>query len=380
MAFRIWPSTLERLLPSASDVWLAAALGLGPMGLILLAPAAPLYRPTDGLALALVVASASALAWRRVAPLPVAATTAALVVVNAAIGYPVAAVQWPVWIALYTCFAWRGWGTRAGALVVTASGIAGYAYFNRGPVGAVELASITLCVLVATIFGEAVRSRRAYAAAIEARLQAERRERAMLAEQAVQEERARWARDLHDAVGHAVNVMVMQAGVGRRVFADNPAFAQDALRRIETVGRSALAELDRLLRSEGGQAEGGAADDLVTLVEHVRSTGRVVDLHIDEVELPPSAWHALHRIVQEALTNALKHSHGPIRVSVWHRDDRVVVEVFTGGDEVPDPVPGRGLINMRERARLEGGDFTAGPVPGGFRVTANLPVRAVVTA
>jgi signal transduction histidine kinase len=373
-------ATLNRRRPTASDAWLAAALGFGPMGLTLLAPAGPLFRSADAVAVALVTASAFALAWRRVAPLPVTATTATIVVVNAAAGYPVAAVQWPVWIALYTCFAWRGWGTRAGALAVTGLGVAGYAYFNRGPVGGVELSSITLCVLVATIFGEAVRSRRAYAAAIEERLHGERRERAMLAERAVQEERVRWARDLHDAVGHAVNVMVMQAGVGRRVFADNPAFAQDALRHIETVGRSALAELDRLLRSEGGQAEGGTAEDLVTLVEHVRSTGRAVDLHIDPVELPPSAWRALHRIAQEALTNALKHSHGPIRLSVSQHGDRVTIEVFNSDDGALDPVPGRGLINMRERARLEGGDFSAGPVTSGFLVTANLPVRAAVTA
>jgi signal transduction histidine kinase len=242
------------------------------------------------------------------------------------------------------------------------------------------LSSITLCVLVATITGEAVRSRRAYATAIEARLDGERRERAMLAERAVQEERARWARDLHDAVGHAVNVMVMQAGVGRRVFADNPAFAQDALRHIETVGRSALTELDRLLRTEGGQAQGGTVDDLVTLVEHVRATGREVELQLPVVELPSSTWRALHRIAQEALTNALKHGHGPIRLSVDQRDDQIGVEIFSAADGTDDPVPGRGLINMQERARLEGGDFAAGPVPGGFRVRASLPTRTPVTS
>ena len=366
--------------PTASDALLAAALGLGPMGFSLLAPSGPQFRPIDGVAVALMVASALALVWRRVAPLPVAATTAAIVVGNAAAGYPVTAVQWPVWIALYTCFAWWGWGTRVAALSFTGFGIAGYAFFNRGPVGPAELSSITLCVLVGTITGEAVRSRRAYAAAIEARLEGERRERAMLADRAVQEERVRWARDLHDAVGHAVNVMVMQAGVGRRVFAENPAFAQDALRHIETVGRSALAELDRLLRSEGGQAESGTAEDLVTLFEHVRSTGRALEVHMADVRLPPSAWRALHRIVQEAMTNALKHSHGPIQVSVGQDDHRVTVEIFNGSDSADEPVPGRGLINMSERARLEGGDFSAGPAPGGFRVMASLPTPALVTS
>src|SRR5690606_28951312 len=167
-------------------------------------------------------------------------------------------------------FAWSGWSRRTVALAVTALGVAGYAVFNRAPVGPAELASISLSVLVATIAGDAMRSRRAHAAAIEARLASERRERAVLAEQAVQEERIRWARDLHDAVGHGVNVMVLQASVARRLFAETPSFAREALRHIETVGREALAELDRLLRSEGGSADGstpedGTAEDLLAL-------------------------------------------------------------------------------------------------------------------
>ncbi|MBX6748956.1 MAG: histidine kinase [Micromonosporaceae bacterium] len=367
--------------PTLGDAGLAFALAVGPMSLSLLVPKGPEFRGVDAFAVALVVASALALAWRRRAPLPVLAITAAVVVVNAVAGYPVAAVQWPVWIALYTCFAWSGWGVRAAALAVTGLGIVGYLQFNRGAVGAAELASISLSVLVATVTGEAVRSRRAYAAAIEARLDSERRERAVLAERAVQDERIRWARDLHDAVGHAVNVMVMQAGVARRLFADNPTFAQEALGHIETVGRQALDELDRLLRSEGGPEDGGTAEDLGALVERVRSTGREVDLHASPVQLRPSASRALYRIVQEAVTNALKHSDGRIRIDVGQAGDRVTVEVYNGGGEANGgersaaPTPGRGLINMRERARLEGGDFEAGPVVGGFRVRATLPAR-----
>jgi signal transduction histidine kinase len=367
--------------PTLADAGLAFALAVGPMSLSLLVPKGPEFREVDAFAVALMVASALTLAWRRRAPLPVLATTAAIVVVNAAAGYPVAAVQWPVWIALYTCFAWSGWGVRAAALAVTGLGIAGYLQFNRGPVGAAELASVSLSVLVATVTGEAIRSRRAHAAAIEARLDSERRERAMLAERAVQDERIRWARELHDAVGHAVTVMVMQAGVARRLFTDNPAFAQGALHHIETVGRQALAELDRLLRSEAGPEDGGTVEDLVTLAERVRSAGREIDLNLAPVELSPSASRALYRIVQEAVTNALKHSDGRIRLDVRPAGERVTVEVHSDGPDASGgggsaaPTTGRGLINMRERARLEGGDFEAGPVAGGFRVRATLPAR-----
>jgi signal transduction histidine kinase len=98
------------------------------------------------------------------------------------------------------------------------------------------------------------------------------------------------------------------------------------------------------------------------------------------VRLSPSASRALHRIVQEAVTNALKHGVGPIRVEVSQQDADVCVEIFNSGATLDVPVPGRGLINMRERARLEGGDFSAGPVPGGFRVRASLPAPALVTS
>jgi signal transduction histidine kinase len=365
--------------PTLADVGLAAALAVGPMGLSLLVSKGPEFRPVDGFAVALVVASAAAVAWRRRAPLPVLTITAAIVVVNAVAGYPVLAVQWPVWIALYTCFAWSSWRVRVAAVVVTGLGIAGYMYFNPVPVGANDLASISLSVLVAIVTGEAACSRRAYAAEIEARLDSERRERAMMAERAVQDERLRWARDLHDAVGHAVNVMVMQAGVARRVFAENPGFAQEALRHIESVGREALDELDRLLRSEGGlDDDGGTVEDLVALVERVRSAGRGIDLDLAPVCLSPSASRALYRVVQEAVTNALKHSHGHIQITVRPDGERVAVEVYNsaaGGEVGAASTPGRGLINMRERVRLEGGDFEAGPVAGGFRVRATLPAR-----
>ncbi|MBB4918871.1 sensor histidine kinase [Streptosporangium saharense] len=210
----------------------------------------------------------------------------------------------------------------------------------------------------------------------------EARERVALAEQVLLQERARLAGELHDALGHAVNVMVMQAGVGRRVFAENPAFGHEALGHIETLGRGALDELDRLLRVLDPVRDGtDRADvdpttaDLAQLAGWVRAAGRELDLDIGEVDLPASGARAVYRITQEAVTNALRHTaEGRIRIDLTQTGDRVLLEVTNEGDGFPEPVPGRGLVNMRERARLEGGDLEAGPVAGGFGVRAVLPV------
>jgi signal transduction histidine kinase len=182
--------------------------------------------------------------------------------------------------------------------------------------------------------------------------------------------------------------MVMQAGVGRRVFGDNPGFAREALGSIETVGRTALDELDRLLRvlqPHERKARAGpfapTVADLAELADRIRATGRPVELTADGVHLSAGAARALYRIVQEALTNAVRHTAaGRIRVEVAQVADRVHLDVTNEAPGLPDPVPGRGLVNMRERARLEGGDLEAGPVEGGFRVHAVLPAGTAVPA
>jgi signal transduction histidine kinase len=165
------------------------------------------------------------------------------------------------------------------------------------------------------------------------------------------------------------------------VFAENPGFAQEALSSIETVGRAALEELNRLLKvlhpDERGSGEPFAPTvaDLEQLADRIRSTGRQVELRTTALELAPPAARAVYRIVQEALTNAVKHtSGGRIRVDVGQHGPEVTLEVVNECDGPSEPVPGHGLVNMRERARLEGGELEAGPVDGGFRVRAVLPV------
>jgi signal transduction histidine kinase len=341
-------------------MWAAGSAALGAAAAALVGSAPP-YRPVDALALGLPAASGLVLAWRHVAPLPVLAAASLLVVANAAAGFPVTVVQWPVWIALLTCFALLAGRRRVVAVALTLVGVAGWAVLDRGPLGAAQLFWVAMVVGIAIAGGDAVRSRRRRADAEQARVLAE--------------ERATLARELHDALGHAVNVMVVQAGVGRRVFAENPGFAREALGHIETVGRDALVELDRLLRVVHPDDDVRPLD-LTGLARRVRAAGRDVRLTAGEVRLSASATRAAHRIVQEAVTNALRHTDsGRIDVQVAQVGDVVELEVANEAADLAAPTPGHGLVNMRERARLEGGSLEAGPVDGGFRVRAVLPAQ-----
>lgn len=371
--------------PGAADVWLAAGMTVAGVSVALATPDAAPYRPEDALGLALAAAGGLGLLWRRTVPLAAITWAAAVVVINAAAGFPSGLVPWPAWIALFSCFALGRRRTRLVATVVVGLAVAGFLVFDRGEITVDLIGGISLCALVAIIAGDAARSRRAVAAAAQTRLEEENRQQALAAERLLLEERGRLARELHDSLGHTVNVMVLQAGVGRRVFVENPCYSRDALASIENVGRGALEELDRLLRvlepngrDEKAEPFAPAIADLDQLAERVRATGRHVDLRTNGVELSSSGARTLYRIVQEALTNAVRHtSTGHIRVDISQVADEIRLDVTNEG-RFPTPVPGRGLINMQERARLEGGHLDAGPVTEGFRVQAVLPLAPAV--
>src|SRR6478735_11877068 len=274
------------------DACLAAGLAVLAVLQVLLLPVGPPDEPVTAARLLLAVLGPAALLWRQTAPLAAQAGTSGTIVVNAAAGYPVGLLDWPPWIALFSCFDIGGRRVRVSATAIAALGIAGYVYFDpAAPLR--QLPGIVIHFFVAIVVDE-LSSRRTKAVLAEARRGAESRERALAAERLLLQERTRLARELHDSLGHTVNVMVLQAGVGRRVFADNPTFAQEALSSIETVGRAALDELNRLLKvlqpDERGTAEPFAptAADLENLVERIRSTGRQVDLRADGVDLPAS--------------------------------------------------------------------------------------------
>jgi signal transduction histidine kinase len=364
----------------------AVALALTSVGFALAVPPATIYRPVDAFALALAATSPLALLWRQIAPLITLSAAGSVVIVNAAAGYSIGVLQWPPWIALFTCFALGRARLRMVAVALTGLAIVGFVVLDRDTYDVGEMFDITMPFLLATVAGDATRTRHAYAAARQARLLSESREQALAAERLLLLERGRLARELHDSLGHSVNVMVLQAGVGHRVFAENPEFSLAALSSVETVGRGALDELDRLLsvlRPDGPEdvVDPFTPDphDLTVLIERIRATGREVDTRIDDVPLTAGGSQARYRILQEALTNAVRHSPGGrIQVRIGRIDREALIEVINESPGPSEPAPGRGLVNMRERARLQGGRFDAERVGADFRVRAWLPVASEI--
>jgi signal transduction histidine kinase len=212
------------------------------------------------------------------------------------------------------------------------------------------------------------------------------RERDERARAAVAEERTRIARELHDVVAHAISVVVLQARGGRRALDSDPGDARRALDAIEATASQALAEMRRLLgmlRADDdvlGLAPQPSLAALGTLVEQVREAGLPTDLRVegDPRELPPGVDLSAYRIVQEALTNALKHagSRARARVVVRYGDDELLLEVADDGTgSGQENGAGHGLLGMRERVSVFGGRLESGPRPeGGFAVRARLPL------
>ena len=212
------------------------------------------------------------------------------------------------------------------------------------------------------------------------------RERELVAQVAIAEEQARIARELHDIVAHSVSIMVVQAGAARRLIAGSPGRAAEALQTVEESGRQALSELRQLLgvlsedSQEAALAPQPGLAQLDVLVERLRQTGFAVELTREGAgeAVPPGLELAGYRVVQEALTNALKHAGGaPTRVVVRFADGRLELEVRNArGPAASDAQgAGRGLVGMRQRVAVYGGDLEAGPLPdGGFAVRARLPL------
>ena len=208
-----------------------------------------------------------------------------------------------------------------------------------------------------------------------------------VAEQAAAEERARIARELHDVVAHSVSVMVVQASGVRRLLKDEQHRERDALLSVEQIGRQALTEMRRMLgvmRTEPGElpslAPQPGLQHLERLVAQVEEAGLPVTLRIEgeRPELSPGIDLSAYRIVQEGLTNALKHSRGGhAEVIVRYDDDSVQLEITDDGIGANGDGPGHGLVGMRERVALYGGKLVAGPRDGGgFVLRAELPVEA----
>lgn len=212
------------------------------------------------------------------------------------------------------------------------------------------------------------------------------REQAAEARRAVAEERTRIARELHDVVAHRVSLMTVQAGAAKTVAADDPEAASQAMHAVEKAGRQALDELRHLLGVLRPEADGEALGpqpglaDVPRLVDQLRAAGLDVSLTMEgaQIDLPARVDVSAYRIVQEALTNALKHAGPSARTEVrLHTGNHGVdIEVLDNGRGVTILTgSGHGIIGMRERALLLGGHLDVGPRPGGgFHVLAHLPI------
>jgi signal transduction histidine kinase len=238
---------------------------------------------------------------------------------------------------------------------------------------------------MAWLAGFALRQRAAQAEAAEERAAFAERERDAAARVAVAEERARIARELHDVVAHAVSVMVLQVGAVRHKLPKELAEDRQALNGVEQTGRQALTEMRRLLgamRSDGDDPELApqpGLEDLGSLLTHVDRAGLPVRLHVDgdPVPLPRAIDLSAFRIVQEGLTNSLKHAHAShADVTIQYGSDDVQIEVRDDGEGgATTGGPGYGLLGVRERVKIYGGEMTAGSdAQGGFVLRARLPI------
>ena len=356
--------------------------------------AVPGERVADGFAYALVIAGSVSLIWRRRAPIGVLAIVTAVLATFWLRGHGalLAVLGLP---ALYAVAAHAEHRRRAWWAITVACVslmiVASVSVFDK-PDGFVylEAVSVAAFLIAASAAGVLIRNRERIFVDTERRAAAAEADRLAEAERAVIRERSRIAREMHDVVAHAMSVVAVQAAAGREIVHTNPDKAAEVFAKIETVGRESLTELRRMLgvlRETGDDAaslspQPGIAD-IAAAVTRSSATGVATELVIEgrQQPLPPGVELAAFRIVQEALTNVLKHAgksaSATVRIS-YERND-LVVEVIDDGRGAATSLSsigtGNGLIGMRERVEIYGGKFTSGPRPGGgYAVRAILPV------
>jgi signal transduction histidine kinase len=381
--------------PLVADVTLAVALAAlaAVTGLALVTPRAQVAPPARPVVVAWAAALAAPLVLRRRWPLVVLAVTTVHFTRYWAVGQVNEIASWVILgVAVYSAAAYADrprarWMCGACLVWLIGSGVVLSA--RAGPIGAVEVAAIAmfdaLPFLLAWPLGAMMRRLREYRAVLEERNRQLDQQREANARRAVLEERVRIARELHDVVAHHVSVMGVQAGVARRLFDRDPPEAVAAIGAVETASRQAIADLQQLVGVLRRQEE---SEDLAPqpnlqrlpeLVEHMRQTGLPVTLTTTGTpqQLPAGVELSAYRIIQEALTNTLKHA-GPAQAAVTVRYDNGAVEVEVVDDgQGPPPARqgtgGKGLVGMQERVRLYGGRLETGARPGGgFRVYAVL--------
>jgi signal transduction histidine kinase len=362
------------------------ALGLADVFARLAAPSGPSAPARSAVVPVLVVATA--LAFRRRAPLGTVVVIAAAVVLPT-LPFEVRLVYWGEFAPwLFALYSLGRYASRRRALVGLAVSVAAFAGLAAQYVDLREpgnaLYDIGLMVVVCVV-GMVVRHR----AALRQENDRLEHEQEVATERGIAEERARIARELHDVIAHGIGLIVLQAGGARLGFDRDPEAAREALRRIETAGRASLTELRLLLEvlrpgevtdETGGTEPQPTVQRLEDLVAESRDRGLPVSLTVDPgaAELPLGMQLSAYRIVQEALTNVAKHAgNAPTTVSIGCNGS-LVVDVCNDasrGTSTPPTRGGHGLLGMSERVAVLGGMLSSGPTPeGGFRVRADIPL------
>ena len=393
--------------PTLVDIGIAAALTA--LSVAAIAGGAADTGSLEPLSVTLLLLQTVPLAVRRRVPLAVLAVTygatfghIALAVGRDSVNESIGAL-----VALYTVAELRGRRVSVpAAVVVGVSFVAVFAAVGALPRGLAGLLQTELSVVLGWAFGDFARTRALVAEVIADRdrlLEAEREDRAA---RAVGRERERIARELHDVVTHHVSVVVIQAGAARRALDKRPEQVREALAAIETTGRQALLDMRRMvgILGEGQTTDGDRThvapgldpmpglDRIGELFERVRAAGLPVEVAVRGTPRPLDAGIELsaYRIVQEALTNALKYARGGhATVGLSYEPDAFEVDVVDRGGRgrpggrsragalgIEAEHEGRGLIGMRERVAVFGGRFEAGPTSDGFRVAARIPLAA----
>ncbi len=278
---------------------------------------------------------------------------------------------------------WRFWAGGA----VACAGLAASMIIREGITS--DLMAAAAAPAAGLVIGRALGVLRLETDVLEERAQTLERERDERAARAVAEERSRIARELHDVIGHSISVMGLQAGAVRRLLLPQQDREREALLAVERTGRQAVGEMQRvmgLLRADAGGV-GHPSPSLARveqLAADMRQAGLAVELRVegDVGGLPPGPDLAGYRIVQEALTNSLKHAPGArVRATIRAREQELTIEVVddgAGSPAAPNGHLGHGLLGMRERTSLYGGELTTGPrVSGGFAVHARIPIEAL---
>jgi signal transduction histidine kinase len=377
--------------PRVIDTVVAVVLSIGALAIMAGRTGASPFRSDDALGGVLALGQTLPLAFRRMSPLGAMSTISIALVLHSALGYEV--VQAGTFSSLISVYGASSLCDRRGSLValgITGAAILGFYATNREDWGTGDILAVSATWAMAWLLGLFVRVRGQQAEAAGARAASLELDQEVRAREAVTDERARMARELHDIVGHALNIIVIQASGAQRALDIRPEASREALASIESTGRAALFDMERMLgvlrspSTDGDPEPQPGLSQLQALATQVTEAGIPVDVIIQgevAADVPASVDLSAYRIIQESLTNCLKHSQATrATVTVEYSSHDIEVAILDNGRGVKSGAlsGGRGHVGMQERVALFGGKLQFGRTPdgSGYLVRAKLPFKS----